>query len=301
MEIRELRSLVLLEELGNITKIAERQHLSPAAVHKQLKVLESELSVTLYEKEGRRLRTTQAADVLLPHLKNLLAQYEAALSDLNEWKGLKRGVVRIGTGSTMSSHMLPSLLQEFRRRFPQLEAYVETGQITHLVHSLAAGTLDVIILVSTPLNEDPNLTVECTWEFELVLVGSSRHQPRRCRLDELTATPFILYKEGGLFERIIDQYFVEAGFRPNVIMRLDNADAIREMVRLDQGISVLPMWIVDRDLRGRRLHLIRQTERPLVARIAMVTRKDSYATKPAAAFLDLARRWDWQGLRLRTR
>lgn len=80
-----------------------------------------------------------------------------------------------------------------------------------------------------------------------------------------------------------------------------SADAIREMVRLDQGISVLPMWSVDRDLRGRRLHLIRQTERPLVARIAMVTRKDSYATKPAAAFLDLARRWDWRGLRLRTR
>src|SRR5262245_42327245 len=61
MEIRELRSLVMLKELGSLTKSAERLNLSAAAIHKQLKVLEAELGVQLYEKAGRRLRLTSAA------------------------------------------------------------------------------------------------------------------------------------------------------------------------------------------------------------------------------------------------
>src|SRR5262249_58806958 len=114
MELRELRCLMTLADVGSITRTAEKLHLSAAAIHKQLKVLEDELNVRLYEKAGRQLRLTQAAEVLLPHIKNLLAQYDAALSALSEWKGLKHGLVRIGTGPTMSSYLLPSLLDGFR-------------------------------------------------------------------------------------------------------------------------------------------------------------------------------------------
>ncbi len=66
MELRELRSLVTLAENGSITRTAEKLNLSAAAIHKQLKILEDELGVRLYEKAGRQLRLTQAAEVILP-------------------------------------------------------------------------------------------------------------------------------------------------------------------------------------------------------------------------------------------
>jgi LysR family transcriptional activator of glutamate synthase operon len=301
MELRGLRSLLLLADLGSIAKCAEQLHLSAAAIHKQLKVLESELDVQLYERAGRRLRLTQAAEILLPHVRSLLAESDTALSALSEWKGLKHGTVRVGTGPTMSSYLLPPVLEEFRRRCPEVELFVETGHFQELVSGLSAGSLDTLMLVSSELIEQPHLTVEHTWDYELVLVSGRRGSPRRCRISDLSDSPFILYKKGGLFEAFIDSYFAEAGFKPRVIMRFDNAEAIKAMIRLGLGISVLPMWVVDAELRQKTLFLIRQKEHPLIGKIALVRRKTGYVPQPVAAFLDVARNWSWKNARLVSR
>lgn len=291
MELRELRSLVALAKLGSIARTADKLNMSPAAIHKQLKVLENELGVQLYEKAGRQLRLTQAAEIILPHIKNILAQYDATISALNEWKGLKCGLVRIGTGPTFSSYLLPSLLQEFRGKFPDVEIYVETGNTHQLVEALSGGLLDVTILVSSELSEAPGLTVEATWDFEVALVSSQQQSSKPCRLADLQDSPFILYKKELIFERMIDRYFAEAGFRPRVTMRFDNAEAIKAMVRAGLGISMLPLWTVDAELKSKTLSLIRQQEAPLRAKMALVTRKLGYLPQPVSAFINTTKRW----------
>jgi DNA-binding transcriptional LysR family regulator len=301
METRGLRSLVRLAELGSIARCAECLNLSAAAVHKQLKVLEADLDVQLYERVGRRLRLTQAAEVLLPHARSLLADYDAALSALREWKGSKHGIVRFGTGPTMSSYLIPPLLEEFRRLHPSVELFVETGHVPELLDKLSSGALDALILISTELLEQPHLSVERTWDYETVLVSGRRTSPRRRPISELADSPFILYRKGGLFESFIDSYFAEAGFKPRVIMRFDNAEAIKAMIRLGLGISVLPMWVVYEELQNKTLFLIRQKERPLIGKIALVRRRTGYTPQPVAAFLDAARSWDWKNVRLPTR
>ena len=124
-------------ELGSLSLAAQQLHLSPPAIHKQLKILEAELGVPLYEKVGRRLQITQPAEVLLPYLKDLLAQYDSALSALEEWKGMKRGLVRIGTGPT--SYILPIILKKFRRENPGVELLVESGNTPVLLEDLSRG------------------------------------------------------------------------------------------------------------------------------------------------------------------
>jgi DNA-binding transcriptional LysR family regulator len=301
METRGLRSLVRLAELGSIARCAEVLNLSPAAVHKQLKVLESDLDVRLYERVGRRLRLTQAAEILLPHARSLLAEHATALSALAEWKGARHGLVRLGTGPTLSSYLLPPLLEEFRRLHPDVELFVETGHIRDLAHGLTAGSLDALILVASELTEQPYVVVEKTWDYEIVFVSGRRTSPRPRRMAELEGTPFILYKKGGLFESHIDAYFAEAGLRPRVAMRFDNAEAIKAMTRLGLGVSGLPMWVVDAELRSKALFLVRQKERPLIGQIALVRRKTGYLPRPVAAFVDLAKGWSWKNVRLRHR
>lgn len=298
MEIRELRSLVTLKEVGKLTGIAERRHLSAAAIHKQLKVLEDELGVRLYEKSGRQLRLTQAAEIILPHVRNLLAQYDAALSALQEWKGFKRGCVRIGTGPTMSSYVLPPLLEEFRRRHRDLELYVETGHSRQLIEDLENGSLDLLIVVSSELIDVPNLLTERTWDFEIAFVSGVASWPRRCPMADLKRYPFILYKPGSLFENIVGNYLAESGFHPRVVMRFDNPEAVKAMIGLGLGVSILPMWVIDSEIRKKSLFLIRQEERPLIAKFALVTRQDSYVPQPVHAFIDVARNWNWKKVRL---
>lgn len=194
MELSQLRGLVAVSELGSISLAADHLHLSPPAVHKQLKMLESELEVQLYEKVGRRLQLTQAAEILLPYLKDMLAQCDSALSAIAEWKGARRGLVRVGTGPT--SYVLPAVLRQFRRTNPGVEVVVETGNTLVLLEDLSRGSLDLAFLVSGGLGESQDFSVEMTWDFELVMVSHMCRPPRRPHLRDLQKHPFILFRKG---------------------------------------------------------------------------------------------------------
>lgn len=90
MDFRALRSVVLVANSGSIKQVADETHVTGPAVHKQLKVLQEELSVRLYERRGRRLRLTPAAEILLPYFRDIVAQHNAAFAALEEWKGGRR-------------------------------------------------------------------------------------------------------------------------------------------------------------------------------------------------------------------
>lgn len=298
MELRELRSLLSLSETGSISLTAERLHLSAAAIHKQLKLLEGELGVRLYEKVGRRLQLTQASEILIPYLKNLLVQYDSALSALEEWKGLGRGVVRIGTGP--SSYVLPAILKKFRRANPGVEVLVETGNTPLLLDELQKGSLDLALVVSADLAEARDYCIENHWDFELVLVSHMRQPPKRPHLSDLKSYRFIMFRKGSRMQNPIDRYFATHGFEPNVTMRFDNADFIRAMVRTGLGVSMLPLWVVDREVREGRLSLIHQAEPPLYSKIALIRRKSSFVSQPVQGFISTARSLDLKNLRLLT-
>jgi DNA-binding transcriptional LysR family regulator len=298
LEIKELRSLVALSELRSISLAAAQLHLSPPAIHKQLKILEAELGVGLYEKVGRGLQLTQAAEIVLPYARELLAQFDSARAALEEWKGMKRGVVRIGTGP--SAYVLPAILKKFRRQYPGVEVLVETGNTPVLLDGIDRGSLDLALLVSADLVERDRYCVETSWDFELVMVSHQRHSAPRPRLADLRHHRFILFRKGSRMEESIDRYFAAHGFEPNVIMRFDNAEFIRSMVRTGMGIAMLPFWVVHRDIKERRLTMIRPAEPPLHSRIALVRRKSAFVPRTVQAFVESARTLDARDLRLLT-
>lgn len=287
-----------LAETGSISLTGEQLHLSAAAIHKQLKLLESELGVRLYEKVGRRLQLTQASEILIPYLKNLLVQYDSALLALDEWKGMGRGVVRIGTGP--SSYVLPAILKKFRKENPGVEVLVETGNTPLLLDELQKGSLDLALVVSADLAEARDYELEKHWDFELVLVTHGRQSAKRTRLSDLKHLRFILFRKGSRMQNPIDRYFAAHGFEPNVTMRFDNAEFIRTMVRTGLGVSMLPLWVVDRDVREGRLSLIHQAEPPLYSKIALIRRKSSFVSQPVHGFISTAQSIDPRNLRLLT-
>lgn len=138
MEIREMRSLATLAECGSIQETADKVNLSPPAVHKHLKTIEDQFGVRIYTKRKGRLQLTDAGRVILPFVRDILMQHEAAAAALNDWKDADRGVVRVGAGPCFSSYLLPPLVKRYRRRFSKVELFVETGTGDHLLDACAA-------------------------------------------------------------------------------------------------------------------------------------------------------------------
>ena len=297
LKLHELQTLEALSRYRSIARTAEALYLTPAAVHSRLKTLEGKLGVPLYETIGHSLHLTQAADVVLPHIRNLILDNEAIFTALNEWAGSDAGRVRLGTGSTFSSYLLPSLLEAFRRQVPDVEIVVETGKARQLLDRLARGAIDVAITLASRLLENPALQVQASWEFEFVLVTGGAQPLGPCALADLTTQPFILHQRGSRLGELIDQYFAQVDFHPTVAMRFDHPATTKAMVQAGLGISILPIWTVAAELADGSLSRIAQREAPLIARTALVTRRASYTPRAVAAFTRMATGWHWAGER----
>lgn len=298
MDLKEVRSLLALGELGSISLAAERLHLSAPAIHKQLKTLEAALGVSLYEKIGRNLQLTQAAEVLIPYLQDMLAQHDSALAALDEWKAMRRGLVRIGTGP--SSYIIPNILKRLRRAHPGIEVLIETGNTPVLLDHLKHGSIDFASVVSPDLEEGRDFSVVTTWDFELVLVSHTRQAIGRPHLADLRRHRFILFRRGSRMEQAVDRYFALHGFEPKVAMRVDNPDSIKGMVISGLGLALLPVWVVHKEVKEGRLCIIRQAEAPLYSKIALIQRRARFIPGPLQAFVSIAKKMDKKDLRLLT-
>jgi DNA-binding transcriptional LysR family regulator len=297
MELREMKSLIALSECGSIREAGIRCNLCPAAIHKHLKTLESEFGVPIYRKGNGRLFLTEAGQVLLPFFREILLRYESAFTAVEEWKDAKRGLVRVGAGPTFSSYLLPTLLKQFRRRFPKVDVFIDTGDSDHLMSRIRSGALDLAFDLASAALEDDSLEQVAVWESQAGFVSALPKLPRYCQLKTLQSVPFILFQEDSPMGVIVRSYLNALNFRPNVVMRSDSSEAIKAMVRAGLGISVLFLWNIDVDLQKSRFAVI-QTEAPLlVSRISLIRLKSAYTSHAVTEFVELARRVGWKHLR----
>lgn len=289
MNVDPLRSLATLEETGSLAATAAQLHLSAAAIHKQLKQLELELGVRLYEKAGRGVRLSAAAHVLLPYAKSVVAQIAAARQAVEEWRGLRRGMVRVGSGPTLSSHWLPELLKQFRSRYPGVQLTVETGSSEELLAAARQGRLDVALLVAPPRKTEPGFAVLARWRFQLMLVTGDGLIPSAIPLAHLARHSFIGFRKGSRLDGLIDQYFMRHRLEPDTIMRFDNADAIRAVLRAGIGYSLLPNWTVTLDLAGGGLRLLNAQSRLPTAWVELVKHESAPLSPAAQEFIAMAK------------
>ena len=296
MELREMKSLIALSECGSIREASLRCNLSPAAIHKHLKTLESEFGVPIYRKKNGRLILTEAGQVLLPFIREILLRYGAAFVAVEEWKGAKRGSVRIGAGPAFSSYLLPSLLKRFRRSFPKVNVFIETGDSDHLMNQVLTGALDLAFDLASAASQDESLEQVAVWESEAGFVSGLQKLPPYCQLKTLQSVPFILFREESPMGSIVRNYLNALNFNPNVIMRSDSAEAIKAMIRAGMGISVLFLWNIDSDSQNSRFTVI-QTEAPVLkARISLIRLKSDYTSHAVTGFVELARGMTWKHL-----
>src|SRR5437867_135916 len=153
---------------ASFSRAAETLHVSQPAVSHHIRHLESALGARLLERVGRRAFPTAAGEVLLEHAGRALAELEAARQAIQRLRGVVAGRVRLGTGATASTYLLPDALRRLRARHPELELVVVTGNSADLAAAVAASQLDVAVLtlpvhgrqlVTSPFRADPQVAI----------------------------------------------------------------------------------------------------------------------------------------------
>jgi DNA-binding transcriptional LysR family regulator len=130
-------------ECLSIRECARRLNVASSAVSRQISQLEDVLGMSLFDRDGRRLKLTTAGEVLLRHVRRLIAPVEAAISELDMLRGLKTGSVRIATVESVGLSFLPPLLAEFGRRHPTLQLDVAVTSAREVVARLSDESVDI--------------------------------------------------------------------------------------------------------------------------------------------------------------
>jgi DNA-binding transcriptional LysR family regulator len=255
MELRQLRAFVTIAEAGTFTAGAQRVHVTQAAVSMQIRQLEEELGVQLFVRAPRRVLLTEAGEKLLDRARLILREHDTALVEMSELAGAKHGRLRIGTASAMvSADPLPKLLKKIKEIYPQADISVTSGTSERLAQQILAGELDVAF-VSLPVDAS-GIQTELLDEDELVAIASPAHPLAKRRVVSaamLGGEKLILSQSGGNTRRLIEEFFSQAGVKPDVVMELSRQVAINRMVEQGLGVGIAPIKSVKDDVASGKL------------------------------------------------
>jgi DNA-binding transcriptional LysR family regulator len=276
LNLDQLTAFATVVELGSFSAAADRLNLSQPAVSMQIRQLERRLGVALLERIGRRVQPTAAGLDLLPHIRRVDRAVGEALEAVGHFSHGVAGRVRLGTGATALTYLLPPTLGELRRRFPSLELMVRTGNTPDILKALDENDLDIAVVTLPALGR--SFAVEPLVEDEIVAVfAAGSVPPPRVAAANLAVLPVVLYELGGNSRRVIDDWFRRAGIALKPVMELGNVEAIKRLVAAGLGCGLLPRLAVSDE---PACLFVRSLAPPLYRRIGMVLRRDKVPDRP---------------------
>ena len=239
----ELRQLIAFKEVAthsSFTAAAAHLHLTQSAVSQQIKALEDECGVTLFDRSGRLVRLTNAGQVLLTHVERILAQVENARVEMAEMAGGARGRCRLAALPSVAAYILPRALATFQRRYPTVEVQLMEAVQAQLLEWVQQGIVDFSI-VALPVH-DPHLQSTPLLHDEFVLAVPKDHpfaSRRIVRLAELVTERFILYPKGAGGREQFIEACRQAGFEPQVAFESEDRETTLGLVAAGMGITFM--------------------------------------------------------------
>ncbi|MEW8341843.1 MAG: LysR substrate-binding domain-containing protein [Candidatus Thiodiazotropha taylori] len=290
MELRQLTSLVALEESGfNVTLAAKQLFLVQSAVSQHLAQLEHELGTQLFMRKGKRLiGLTAAGEQDLNYARQALAIRENILDVGREHVEEGSGLLRIGTTHTQACYVLPAVIRAFRKQFPQVNLQINQGTPQQLVELVVTDRVDFSICTEE-LGEHSTLTAIPCYRWNRSLIALKGHpvlSEKPLSLERICNYPLITYTFGFTGANHMQTTFARAGLQPNVVLTAADTDVIKTYVREGMGVGLIASMAyspdLDPDLETRDLSHMLPWETTWVA-----YHKDKYLRRYQKRFIDL--------------
>ena len=243
MELRQLRSLVALNETGfNVTAAAQKLHLVQSAVSQHLTRLEDELGTDLFMRQGKRLTgLTEAGQQVLFYARKTLADCDNILAIGREHVEESTGVLRIATTHTQACYVLPAVIRKFRETYPDVRLEIHQGTPEQLVDMAMNDVVDFAICTEA-LGAQQGLTAINCYRWNRSLIAPKEHPALSLKplsLRKLCDFPLITYVFGFTGAGQFRNSFARLGLNPDVVLSAADTDVIKTYVREGMGLGII--------------------------------------------------------------
>jgi LysR family cyn operon transcriptional activator len=263
IELRHLRYFLAVAEEAHFTRAAAKLHVTQPTLSHQIRELEGQLHLTLFDRAGRRVKLTAAGETLLPHARHVVRELVAAQTALDELHGLKRGVLKVGIMQTVNTCVIPEIVARFGAAHPGINVTCDEMAVADIETNLESGQLDLGISFLPPARK--TLAGQKLFAEELVAVVAADHtlaKRRRLRIRDVAKHPMALLAQKYCTRQLIDRAMSEAGVRPEVRVEMNSVDGILSTVQRTQLVTLLPtLAICQRDAGLKAIAVTEPTPR----------------------------------------
>ncbi|MDJ0344521.1 LysR substrate-binding domain-containing protein [Streptomyces sp. H10-C2] len=250
MQLHQLEYFAAVADHRHFTRAAESVHVAQPSLSQQIRALERGLGAELFHRARGHITLTDAGEALLPLARRILADAETARREVQEVAQLRRGRVRLGAPPSLCASLVPDVLRDFHRRYPGVDLVVHEDGSQDLVRVLAAGELDLALIITPLPGQAPALATEELLREELVAVSSPAApapvRRKSLRIEDLRGRPMVMFRRGYDLREHTLAACRAAGFEPAFSVEGGEMDAVLGFVRAGLGLAVVPSMVAER-------------------------------------------------------
>lgn len=242
MEWRQILYFIEVAKHEHVTEAAARLHVAQSAVSRQLGLLEAELGIPLFTREGRNVKLTSIGRVFLGFAENAVNEINQGIEKIEEYLNPEQGIIRLGLATGLSAHTLPAALSQFREQHPGINFQLYQGSHRYLIDLIEKGRLDIAFCAPVP-KDHSDVAGHIFYREELLAVLPVQHALTEIdylRLDLLRNEPFVAFRKGLSLHDSLLQACGEAGFVPKLAFEGEDIETVKALVSAGFGVALLP-------------------------------------------------------------
>lgn len=296
MELREITTFLHVAQLKSFSKAAQQLGYSQAAVTIQIKQLEAELGIHLFDRIGKQTTLTHQGAVFYEYASDILRNLAQAKDALSEPSQLN-GRLCLGAIESICASIFPALLKEYHRRYPGVSICIETDSPDVLLERMNRNSIDIVYFLDKRIY-DPKWVKVLEEPEDIVFVTSSENSLtayKNLELDQLLSQPFILTEKDASYRLMLDQYLASIKKEVKPFLESSSTDFIIDMLHSNLGVSFLPYFTVRQDIKKGRLSTLKVEAFQMRSWRQVVYHKDKWVSREMRAFLELVRETEQPG------
>ncbi|AWI04878.1 LysR family transcriptional regulator [Clostridium drakei] len=288
MELREINTFLVAAEKMNFSKAAKQLGYTQAAVTIQIKQLEKDLGVLLFDRIGKSVYLTDSGEKFLTYAQKILFYTEEAKAGLKNEK-LYSGVIRIGTSESILSTSFSRIIKEFHHIHPNMHICIKTGTRDFIFNLMIHNELDLAYSI------DQNI-IDHEWIGKIIqkdkvyFVASTKNyltQKKEVSIEEILEQELIMTECNSGYSYELSQQLAQNGLYFHPYLEIGNTDLIRSFIVENRGISYLPLFIIEKEIKNGTIAPIRIPKFEVSVYRQLFWHKNKYITKPINDFLEL--------------
>ena len=290
MTLHQLKIFQVVAKHKNFTRAGEELYLSQPAVSIQIKELETELGIKLFDQIGKKIYLSEAGKILEGYTNKIFRVVSETRQAIEDLKGVQKGHLRIGASTTIAICLLPHFLAKFKKEYPLIELQVGVENTSSIEEKILSNELDIGFVGGHLVSDD--LIVEPFYNEEMVVVVGSKHpfvKKKRVTLKELRGERFILREKGSATRYFAEKKFRELKEELNIYLELGGPETVKRAVEEGLGITIISECIVGHELESKKLFKIEVDGLKICRTLNITYHKDKRLSIASEKFLAMVK------------